>query len=132
MPIYVFDCPECGPFELNMPLSKSEQKRAKCACGRFGSRAASLTTMRPDKYWSGVIDKDYGYVTSEKQIKDEMKARGHVLATRDEAKKMVEAGIKAREEAAKQRIRKWSRKTFGPEGLGIAGADGEKFGNGKP
>lgn len=131
MPIYVFDCRACGPFELLLPLSKSDQKRARCKCGRFGSRAAPLTTMRPDKYWSGVVDRDYGYITSETQLKAEMEQRNHIEIgdhyDRDAMRKVVEKGIEAREKKARQGIRQWAEKTFGPEGLGLGGADGAKI-----
>lgn len=132
MPLYTFNCPTHGLFELLLPLSESERKRAKCPnCSRFGSRAAELTTMRPDKYWSGHVDSNYGYITSASQLKQEMKRRNHVTigdrTDREGMDKIAEAGAKAREERFKRGMRKWSERTFGPSGLGLGGADGEKL-----
>jgi hypothetical protein len=87
--------------------------------------------MRPDKYWSGAVDKDYGYVTSASQIKREMKARRHIeignRSDREAAEKLAEKAAMAREERSAKKIRQWSEKAFGPSGLGLGGADGAKM-----
>lgn len=133
MPIYEYHCLEHGKFEvfLRQP-PKGDFKRCRAKdCRRRAPLVPSLTVMRPDSLWSGVEDKDYGYVTSESQVKAEMKARGHVEIgdrhDREAMAKVVEEGAKARELNIKRRIRKWSENTFGPEGAGLGGADGAKL-----
>lgn len=131
MPIYTFNCPDHGAFELLLPIRESERKRAKCACGRFGARMAELTTMRPDKFWSGAVDPNYGYVTSASQLKQEMKRRNHVTigdrTDREGMDKVAENAQKAKEDKLKRDMRGWAERAFGPSGLGLGGADGAKL-----
>lgn len=87
--------------------------------------------MRPDDYWSGVIDKDYGYLTSRTELKSIMKKKNHVeiatLQDREDMDKVADRAVEEREKKFQASIRKWTEKTFGPEGLGLGGADGEKL-----
>jgi hypothetical protein len=87
--------------------------------------------MVPDKYWSGHVDPNYGYVTGASQLKAEMKRRNHVTigdrADREGMDKVAERAAEAREENNKKRIRGWAERAFGPSGLGLGGADGAKM-----
>lgn len=91
----------------------------------------SLPVMKPDKYWAGVKDPNYGYVTSASQLKNEMKRRNHVTVgdrtDREGMDKVAEEAQKAKEKEGKQKIRRVMEKAFGPSGLGLGGADGEKM-----
>lgn len=131
MPLYTFNCRDCGLFELLLPLSESERKRAKCPdCSRFGPRAAELTTMRPDKFWAGQ-QTQYGFVTSGSQLKAEMKRRNHVVigdrADREGIDAVAERATVEKEQKMKKRIRGVMERAFGPSGLGLGGADGAKL-----
>lgn len=130
MPLYVFTCPNCGPFELLLPLRESERKRAKCACGLFGSRAAELAVMKPDALWAGQKNQ-YGYFTSAGALKQEMKRRNHVVCgDRTDLEGMDKVAEKAaveREQKGRKRIRGVMERAFGPSGLGLGGADGGKM-----
>lgn len=131
MPLYTFNCPTHGLFELLLPLSESERKRAKCPdCSRFGSRAAELATMRPDKYWSGQ-QTQYGFISSAKQLKQEMKRRNHVTVgdrtDREGMDKVAERAAVEKEQKMKKRIRGVMERAFGPGGLGLGGADGARL-----
>jgi hypothetical protein len=87
--------------------------------------------MRPDGYWAGHVHRNYGYVTSESQLKAEMKRRNHVpvgdRTDREAWEKIADNAQKEKREKLRKDVRGWSEKTFGPSGLGLGGADGEKF-----
>jgi hypothetical protein len=80
--------------------------------------------------WAGQKTQ-YGYFTGAGQLKAEMKRRNHVVmgdrTDREGMDKVAERAQKAKEAESQQRIRNWSEKTFGPSGLGLGGADGEKL-----
>lgn len=133
MPIYEYDCSKskCGRFELIRPYTESDEK-AKCPhCGKLCSRVPSLPVMRPDALWAGKVDASYGYFTSAAKLKQEMKRRNHVTigdrTDREGMDKVAEKAAEAREENNKKRIRDWAERAFGPSGLGLGGADGEKM-----
>jgi hypothetical protein len=87
--------------------------------------------MRPDALWAGRVDPDYGYVTSQSQVKREMKKRRHIeigdRSDREAVEKLAEKAELAREERNAKKMRKWAEKTFGASGLGLGGADGAKM-----
>lgn len=131
MPLYVFDCRDCGPFELLLPLLPASETADCPNCGAPSPLVPSLCAMMPDSLWAGVVDKDYGYLTSRTDLKAEMRQHGHVeIHGRDDleaVRKTAEKAAAAKEQASRQAIRKWAEKTFGPSGLGLGGADGAKL-----
>jgi hypothetical protein len=60
-----------------------------------------------------------------------MKRRNHEpvgdRTDREAWDKIAEDAQKDKATKLKKDVRKWSEKTFGPSGLGLGGADGEKF-----
>ena len=76
MPIYEYLCQRDGRFELLLPISEADNPKQMCAkCGAYSERMASLTTMRPDTLWSGVMT-DQGYVTSQSTLSTIEKQKG--------------------------------------------------------
>lgn len=108
-----------------------ESEETICACGALSGMIPSLTTMRPDPYWAGVLDRDYGYITSATQLKREMKTRRHVeIGSRRDVEwfeRKAEEAQRDKKTKLNKDIRRWTEKTFGSEGLGLGGADGEKL-----
>lgn len=132
MPLFEFHCPVDGNrFELLLPRLPDDETGECPDCGARSALVPSLPVMRPDTLWAGKIDPDYGYVTSQSQLKREMAKRNHVeIRTRSDREAMdrlVEKAEIAREERQRTRIRKWAERTFGPSGLGLGGADGAKM-----
>lgn len=132
MPIFEFYCPIDGSFEvLFKRIPKRPVNARKCPqCGARSPMAYSLPVMRPDTLWAGQKTQ-YGYFTSASDLKAEMSRRNHVtMGDRTDWEgmdKVAEAGAKAKEDKLKRDMRKWSEKAFGPSGLGLGGADGEKL-----
>ena len=131
MPIYEFDCEEHGKFEALFPRVVGVEYQPCPACDVPAPRIYSLTVMRPDTYWSGVKTSNYGYVTSASELRQEMRRRNHVVVgdrtDREAWDKIAEKAQTEKVDKTKKEFRKWSEKTFGPSGLGLGGADGEKF-----
>ena len=131
MPIYEFDCEEHGRFEALFPRVVGVEYQPCPTCDVPAPRIYSLTVMRPDKYWDGYNHPSYGYVTSNSQLKAIMKAKNHVpvgdRTDREAWEKIADNARKAKDDKVKKDVRRWSEKTFGPSGLGLGGADGEKF-----
>jgi len=132
MPLWEFQCPvDNVRFERLLGCLPDDERAACPQCGAPSSLVPSLPVMRPDKYWDGYLHPNYGYVTSETQLKAEMKRRNHVpvgdRTDREAWEKIAEDAQKAKGEKLKKDVRGWSEKTFGPSGLGLGGADGEKF-----
>ena len=132
MPLFEFHCAVDGNrFELLLP-SLPEDERAACPqCGAPSPLVPSLPVMRPDTYWAGHVHRNYGYVTSASQLKAEMKRRNHEpvgdRTDREAWEKIADNAQKDKDAKLKKDMRKWSEETFGPSGLGLGGADGEKF-----
>ena len=131
MPIYEFQCETDGRFEALFQRTLDIDYHPCPVCDVPAPLVPSLTTMRPDKYWAGEVTSNYGYVTSASQLKAEMARRNHVVVgdrtDREAWEKIADNAQKEKAEDLKKKTRKWSEKTFGPSGLGLGGADGEKF-----
>ena len=134
MPIFDFQCPAEGyQFEvLFKRLPKRGVNARKCPqCGARSPVVWPKTVMRPDTYWAGVKTSNYGYVTSASQLKAEMARRNHVpvgdRTDREGWDKIADNAQKDKTAKIAKDVRKWSEKTFGPSGLGLGGADGERF-----
>jgi len=132
VPIYEFHCPVDGVRFEHLLARLPDDETATCPeCGARSPLVWSLPTMRPDKYWDGYVHPNYGYVTSETQLKREMARRNHVpvgdRTDREGWEKIADNARKDKDDKLKKNMRQWSEKTFGPSGLGLGGADGEKF-----
>lgn len=69
MPIYEYECPTHGKFELYMNLSDADREWVWCTtthCAAACERVWSLVAMQPDTMWSGVTTQ-HGYFTSKKR-----------------------------------------------------------------
>jgi len=131
MPIYEFLCEEHGKFEALFPRVVGVEYQPCPTCDVPAPRVFSLTVMRPDTYWHGVKTTNYGYVTSSSQLKAEMARRNHVpvgdRTDREAWDKIADKAQDAKKEKLAKDVHEWNVKTFGPSGLGLGGADGEKF-----
>jgi len=131
MPIYEFQCEAHGTFEAYFTRVVGVEYHACPQCDVPAPRVTSLPVMRPDKYWAGHVHRNYGYVTSESQLKQEMARRNHVpvgdRTDREAWDKIADKAQEAKKEKLAKDVRGWSERTFGPSGLGLGGADGEKF-----
>ena len=131
MPIYEFLCEEHGKFEALFPRVVGVEYQPCPTCDVPAPRVFSLTVMRPDTYWHGVKTTNYGYVTSSSQLKAEMSRRNHVpvgdRTDREAWDKIADKAQDAKKEKLAKDVHEWNVKTFGPSGLGLGGADGEKF-----
>ena len=131
MPIYEFLCEEHGKFEALFPRVVGVECQPCPTCDVPAPRVFSLTVMRPDTYWHGVKTTNYGYVTSSSQLKAEMARRNHVpvgdRTDREAWDKIADKAQDAKKEKLAKDVHEWNVKTFGPSGLGLGGADGEKF-----
>lgn len=109
MPLYEYECFEHGRFELLLPLAEAERPSVFCLkCRRTCPRVFSLVAMRPDPFWSGVMTRNYGYVTSGSRIAQIMKEK-HWSEVGDRSDR--EAAKKTAEEAAKAREDKFAKDT---------------------
>lgn len=111
MPLYNFQCVLCNTVsELLLPVTKSTLDYALCpSCGLGpAERMVELCTMRPDPYWSGVMTKHDGYVTSSSKLAQSRKER-HLVEVGDRDDR--EAMKKTADEAAKARDEKFSKDT---------------------
>jgi hypothetical protein len=71
MPIYEFECPTHGRFEVifsSVLNVNTYTCQLDSSCIADSEWVPSLTSMHPDKYWSGTST-DLGYVTSQSQYK---------------------------------------------------------------
>lgn len=131
MPIFEAQCEKHGRFEALRSRLPDEGYLPCPVCDVPAPIVPSLTVMRPDAYWAGHVHRNYGYVTSQMQLNEEMKRRNHVpvgdRTDREAWDKIAEDARKDKDARLKKDMRKWSEKTFGPSGLGLGGADGEKF-----
>ena len=131
MPIFEAICEDHGRFEALLPRYPGKDFVPCPVCDVPAPIVPSLPVMRPDTYWSGVKTSNYGYVTSASQLKREMQQRNHVVVgdrtDREAWDKIAEKAQTEKVDKTKKEFRKWSEKTFGPSGLGLGGADGEKF-----
>src|SRR5215510_5612030 len=131
MPIYEFSCEEHGRFEALFPRVVGVEYQPCPTCDVPAPLVPSLPTMRPDTYWAGVNTTNYGYLTSASELKAEMKRRNHEVvgdrSDREAWEKIADNAVKDKEAKVKKDVRQWSDKTSGPSGLGLGGADGEKF-----
>src|SRR5262245_37927956 len=131
MPLYEFHCETHGRFEALYPRMSDNKYHPCPACDIPAPRVPSLPTMRPDTYWHGVKTTNYGYVTSASQLKGEMKRRNHEVvgdrSDREAWDKVADKAQDAKKEKLAKDVHEWNVKTFGPGGLGLGGADGEKF-----
>ena len=132
MPIYEFQCPVDNVRFEQILTRLPEDERAACPdCGAPSPLVWSMPVMRPDTMWAGHVHRNYGYVTSASQLKAEMKRRNHVpvgdRTDREAWDKIADNAQKDKEVKLQKDVRKWSEKTFGPSGLGLGGADGDKF-----
>ena len=131
MPIYEFDCEEHGKFEALFPRVVGVEYQPCPACDVPAPRIYSLTVMRPDTYWSGVKTSNYGYVTSASELRQEMRRRNHEVvgdrSDREAWEKIADNAQKDKDKKLEKDVHDWNVRTFGPSGLGLGGADGEKF-----
>jgi len=131
MPIYEFECETHGRFEALFPRVVGVEYQPCPTCDVPAPRIYSLTVMRPDTYWAGVKTSNYGYVTSASELKAEMKRRNHEVVgdrtDREAWERIADNAQKDKADKIKKDVRGWSERTFGPSGLGLGGADGEKF-----
>jgi hypothetical protein len=131
MPFYEFQCETHGRFEALYPRISDVEYHSCPVCDLPAPYVPSMCVMRPDGYWAGHVHRNYGYVTSESQLKAEMKRRNHVpvgdRSDREAWEKIADNAQKDKAEKLRKDVRGWSEKTFGPSGLGLGGADGEKF-----
>lgn len=132
MPLYEFQCPvDNVRFERLLGCLPDDERAACPSCGAPSPLVPSLPVMRPDTYWAGHVTSNYGYVTSGTQLKREMARRNHEVVgdrtDREAWEKIADNAQKDKADKMKKDVRKWSEKTFGPSGLGLGGADGEKF-----
>jgi hypothetical protein len=132
MPIWEFQCPVDGVRFEHLLARLPEDERAACPdCGAPSPLVWSLPVMRPDTYWAGVRTTNYGYVTSSSQVKAIMKEKNHVpvgdRTDREAWDKIADKAQDAKKEKLAKDVHEWNVKTFGPSGLGLGGADGEKF-----
>lgn len=129
MPIFEHSCQKHGRFESILP--QFVESRPCPLCGQPAEWEWSLSVAKPDPYWSGHVDSDYGYVTSRSELRALERAAGHVTVgdrTDHEGLAKVAADArKAKEERSRQRMRRWTEKAFGPSGLGLGGEDGRRL-----
>src|SRR5262245_2567951 len=129
MPIFEYHCYTHGIFEQWQ--TKADDWFCCPVCGILCEWVPSRVTMKPDTMWSGVNTSNYGYQTSASRLKEEMKRKNHIVlgdrTDREAQEKVADEARNAKDEKLKKDMRKWSEKTFGPSGLGLGGADGEKF-----
>ena len=131
MPCYEFLCEKDGRFEALLNRLPDEEYYPCPACDVPAPLVPSLPVMRPDTMWAGHVHRNYGYVTSDSQVKAIMKQKNHVpvgdRSDREAWEKIADNAQKEKKEKLAKDVRGWSEKTFGPSGLGLGGADGEKF-----
>ena len=134
MPLFDFQCPVDG-FRFEVLFKRTPKRMVNARkCPQCGARSPVVwpkTVMRPDTYWAGHVTSNYGYVTSATRLNQEMKRRNHVVigdrTDREGMDKVADRAMEAKDAKLKKDTRKWAEKTFGPSGLGLGGADGEKF-----
>ena len=118
-------------FEVLAPRLPEDERAACPECGAPSPLVWSMPVMRPDTYWAGHVHRNYGYLTSGSQLKREMKRRNHVpvgdRTDREAWDKIADEAQKEKTAKIARDVRGWSERTFGPSGLGLGGADGEKF-----
>jgi hypothetical protein len=124
MPLYEFECPTHGAFEIySSKISAADEMECdKPDCEEMAGRLWSRVTMKPDALWAGQMT-EYGYVTSAGKVKQIMKER-HLVTVGDRTdhegiKKMAENGRKSAQERVDRQLSEATRKFFGPSGLGI-------------
>ena len=103
MPLFDFDCPFDGRFELL--LREAPKGRRACPmCRTRSPLVAPLVVMRPDTAWSGVMDKNVGYIVSDSQRKRLLKERNLVeIGNRDDREAMKrEADRAAKDRKSKE------------------------------
>jgi len=131
MPIYEYECEEHGKFEVLEYRPPGAEYTPCPVCDVPAPMVPSLPIMRPDSYWAGVNHRNYGYITSASQLKQEMKRRNHEVVgdrtDREAWDKIADKAQAAKKEKLAKDVHDWNVKTFGPTGLGLGGADGEKF-----
>src|SRR5262249_27535585 len=120
MPLYDFECPFHGRFELLL----KEAPKGKRSCPQCNTRSplvAPLTVMRPDPYWSGVMTGNYGYVTSGSQVARIKKERNIVelgdRADREGMEKIASDARKAKRENFSKETRKFLEEQFTDAGV---------------
>jgi len=131
MPIFEFQCEQHGRFEALHTRLPDTEYEACPVCDIPAPLVPSLPVMRPDTLWAGHVHRNYGYVTSASQLKAEMKRRNHVpvgdRTDREAWEKIADKAQEAKKEKLAKDMHEWSAGAFGPSGLGLGGADGEKF-----
>lgn len=130
MPIFEAICETHGRFEALLPRCPDEDYLPCPKCDVPAPLVVSLPVMKPDNMWAGQKTQ-YGYFTSAANLKKEMARRNHVVCgdrtDREGMDKVAEEAQKAKDVKLARDMRKWSEKAFGPSGLGLGGADGEKM-----
>lgn len=112
MPIYSFNCPQHGAFDLLLPMSEWNRETAPCphsepgtgflgipgACGEFSERQAELCAIRPDGHWHfGEFVPQVGEVNSRSKIARIKRERGlETLSGRRDAEAMKKTAAEAR------------------------------------
>jgi len=119
MPLFDFDCPFHGRFELLL----KEAPKGKRSCPTCKARSplmAPLTVMHPDKLWAGHMT-EHGYVTSKSQLVRAEKVKGVThLSNRHEVegmKKVAADARKEKEEKSRRNLRKAFDDTFAGSGV---------------
>jgi putative FmdB family regulatory protein len=129
--VYEYECPVHQRFELLRPMSESDLPGICPACRVECERIPSLTVMRPDDMWSGVMTDAYGYHTSRSSYKAELASRGHVplpdRQAREDFDKHADSCRAENTKRLKRNMRKMWEKSLGPSGAGLGGADGQRI-----
>ena len=132
MPIYEFACEKHGVFEMIFPISRSDITEIVCdkryrkgnrifKCSRLAQRIVSLTSMHPDKYWSGQVVHGK-YVTKKSQISSDIEPVNK--NTRDYVRKRYIEHVKERKDKHDKDLRNFlegelRQYDIGPDGYTV-------------
>lgn len=113
MPIYEFECPIHGVFEVFFHHILRDDvtemfcdytftgNRSEDRCGEMCPRLVSATTMRPDKYWAGQVVHGK-YVTKQSEVPANIAPA--TRETREWVDKRLQQNLKEREEKSSNNL----------------------------